>query len=159
MLAGSVRGWLSVWLAEKEADWLAGWLSGRHAEEEEEKEEEADCGPLRLGSLADVRQILEHAPKVYNATQAWVSIQLCELSCRSNWNADNHRLWCSIQVDGMIVDGTQYDLSSMDAHITIGTWFCMPNDCGPSLLFDEMIGRWIKSLLGESRGRGIPIGL
>lgn len=100
-------------------------------------------GEAMPGSLAGLRQAWEDAPKVFHDTKAWVRIQLYGISCRTSFNAARQQMWCCAQVNGMIVDGTKYDLSSMDAHITIGTWI---NYSDSSVRFNRMLDRCSRSL-------------
>ena len=100
-------------------------------------------GEAMAASLAGLRQAWQDAPKVFHGDKAWVPIHLYGILCRTSFNAARQQMWCCVQVNGMVVDGTNYDLSAMDAHITIGTWI---NYRGTSVRFNRMLGRCIRSL-------------
>ena len=90
----------------------------------------------------------------------WVRVQLGELNPKSVFDCDNHLIWCSVQVEAMVVGDVKLDMDELDCHISIGTWFTHPSDEGPSWNFQEAHERWEDSLLGgPGWGRGIRIGI
>ena len=87
----------------------------------------------------------------------WVRVQLGELNPKSVFDCDDHLIWCSVQVEAMVVGDVKLDMDELDCHISIGTWFTHPSDEGPSWNFREAHERWEDSLLGGPGVEGFEL--
>ena len=87
----------------------------------------------------------------------WVHVQLGELSPRTVDDYDRYTIWCSVQVEAMVVGDVKLDMGELDCHISIGTWFMHASDEGPSWDFMEAHERWADSLLGGPGVEGFEL--